>query len=246
MEKPLVSVIIPSYNRFEYLLNAIESVYWQNYKNIEIIIINDHSSQKEYYSYDFPKEVIKLDLEINQKNKLGYVSVGHIRNFGIKRATGKYIATLDDDDIWLQNKLDRQIDILESSNNRMSCTDGLIGEGAYDEKSIYKVYNQEHFYRRISKKYTKSIFFKSKKFSFPDEFNFEFLRVHNSIITSSVLVERELLNFIGGFRPFPTMDDYAPDYDCWLGLLRLTNCDYINEPLFYYDSLHGSGRVWGE
>jgi glycosyltransferase involved in cell wall biosynthesis len=246
MEKPLVSVIIPSYNRFKYLLNAIESVYWQNYKNIEIIIINDHSSQKEYYSYDFPKEVIKLDLEINQKNKLGYVSAGHIRNFGIKRATGKYIATLDDDDIWLQNKLDRQIDILESSNNRMSCTDGLIGEGAYDEKSIYKVYNQEHFYRRISKKYTKSIFFKSKKFSFPDEFNFEFLRVHNSIITSSVLVERELLNFIGGFRPFPTMDDYAPDYDCWLGLLRLTNCDYISEPLFYYDSLHGSGRVWGD
>ena len=32
----------------------------------------------------------------------------------------------------------------------------------------------------------------------------------------------------------------CPDYDCWLGLLRLTNCDYIDEPLFYYDSLHGA------
>ena len=41
MEQPLVSVIIPSFNRFEYLLNAVESVYNQNYQNIEIIIIND-------------------------------------------------------------------------------------------------------------------------------------------------------------------------------------------------------------
>ena len=48
-----VSVIIPTYNRFKYLLNAIESVKNQNYKNIEIIIVNDCSIQKEYYNYDF-------------------------------------------------------------------------------------------------------------------------------------------------------------------------------------------------
>ena len=57
MEQPLVSVIIPSFNRFEYLLNAVESVYNQNYQNIEIIIINDCSTDKRYYSYSFPKRL---------------------------------------------------------------------------------------------------------------------------------------------------------------------------------------------
>ena len=126
----------------------------------------------------------------------------------------------------------------------MSATDGLFGSGVYDSNSSYKIYNNEHFYKRIAKKYKKSFFSSYKNFKFPNEFDFSFLKIHNSIITSSVIVERKLLEFIGGFRPFATKNDYAPDYDCWLGLLRLTNCDYIEEPLFYYDSLHGSGRVW--
>ena len=53
MSEPKVSIIIPSYNRFEYLLNAIESVQSQNYENKEIIVVNDNSSQIEYYDYDF-------------------------------------------------------------------------------------------------------------------------------------------------------------------------------------------------
>ena len=244
MNDPKVSVIIPSFNRFEYLLNAIESVYAQNYKNFEIIVVNDSSTEELYYEYKFPSKVKKIDLKINQKVELGYVSAGHVRNFGIKIADGKYIATLDDDDIWLPNKLRAQIDLLESSQNKMCATDGLIGEGVFNPEVSYKKYNQEHFYKRIAKKYNRKFYSNYKKFQFPKEINFEFLKIHNSIITSSVVVERQLLDFIGGFRPFATKNDYAPDYDCWLGLLRLTNCCYIEEPYFYYDLLHGSGRVW--
>lgn len=244
MSKPLVSVIIPTYNRFDYLLNAVESIRKQNYENIEIIIVNDCSSDERYYNYNFGENVIKIDLDKNQKDVLGYVSAGHIRNFGIKRAKGKYIATLDDDDIWLAEKLKKQIEVLESSKNKMSATDGLFGSGIYDKNSSYERYNKEHFHKRIAKKYKKNYFSSYKNFKFPNEFDFSFLKIHNSIITSSVIVERSLLELIGGFRPFATKNDYAPDYDCWLGLLRLTKCDYIDEPLFYYDSLHGNGRVW--
>ena len=53
MSEPLVSVIIPTFNRFEYLLNAIESVKAQSYKNYEIIVINDESTQSEYYDKKF-------------------------------------------------------------------------------------------------------------------------------------------------------------------------------------------------
>ena len=55
-----VSVIIPTYNRFKYLLNTIESVKKQTYTNLEIIVINDKSTQKEYYEYDWNSNNIKI------------------------------------------------------------------------------------------------------------------------------------------------------------------------------------------
>ena len=58
MDIPLVSVIIPTYNRFSYLLNTINSVKNQTYKNIEIIVVNDNSIQKEYYEYEGKKNNI--------------------------------------------------------------------------------------------------------------------------------------------------------------------------------------------
>ena len=63
MSQPLVSVIIPSHNRFEYLQNAIDSVQKQNYSNIEIIVINDCSTQDEYYAHTFDSNVRKIDLK---------------------------------------------------------------------------------------------------------------------------------------------------------------------------------------
>ena len=98
MLQPLISVIIPSFERFDYLQNAIESVNNQKYDNLEIIIINDCSKDSRYYSHNFQSNITKVDLDINQKSKIGFVSDGHIRNFGLKIAQGNYIATLDDDD----------------------------------------------------------------------------------------------------------------------------------------------------
>ena len=66
MEK--VSVIIPTFNRFNYLLNAIQSVKEQTYKNLEIIVINDKSSQKEYNNYDWEVNNIKI-IHLDQNTK---------------------------------------------------------------------------------------------------------------------------------------------------------------------------------
>ena len=85
MSQPLVSVIIPSHNRFEYLQNAINSVQKQNYSNIEIIVINDSSTQDEYYTHTFDSNVRKIDLKENQREVLGFISVGHVRNFGLEK-----------------------------------------------------------------------------------------------------------------------------------------------------------------
>ena len=146
MKNPIkISAIIPSYNRFEYLLNAIDSVKNQTYQNIEIIVINDGSTQKEYYEYNFPSEIIKIDLQTNQKNIIGYVSEGYIRNFGIKKASGEYLAFLDDDDIWMPEKLEMQLNRLLETGSKFSSTEGFFGKGIFDNSKNYPLYNKEYF-----------------------------------------------------------------------------------------------------
>lgn len=256
MSTPIVSVIIPTFNRFDFLLNSIESVNSQTIKDFEIIVVNDGSDDERYYKNNLGHNVKKIDLKKNQKQEIGFVSDGHIRNFGIQEAEGKYIAFLDDDDIWLPRKLELQINALEHSDYKICSTEGLIGEGVYDSSKKYKKYNSEYYFEAIKKKYSNTEFYTrkqrltNKEFSFPKIWEFDFLKVHNCVIASSVVVDAALLKFLGGFRPIPSLNikkntnDYAPDYDCWLGLLRLTSLIYINEPLIYYDDDHGDGIQW--
>ena len=89
MEK--VSVIIPTFNRFKYVLRTIDSVKKQTYKNLEIIVVNDKSTQKEYYNYDWESNNITIiHLEQNTKDKFGYPCVGYVINKGIEKMTGEY------------------------------------------------------------------------------------------------------------------------------------------------------------
>tara|TARA_B100001057_G_C22667843_1_gene878599 strand:- start:312 stop:1034 length:723 start_codon:yes stop_codon:yes gene_type:complete len=232
---PKVSVIIPSYNRFNFLLDAIESVRIQNYPSFEIIVINDGSTQKEYYEYNFSDDVIVINLEQNQKEIHGF-GPGSIRNFGTKEASGDYLAFLDDDDIWLENKLNKQLGEMLKKDYLLSSTEGYYGEGRYNPEKKYPLYNQEKYIDDYKYLYKKTNFI--KKNTLPIVWNSEFTNVWNCFITSSVVVERNLFNKLGGFRNLPLW----ADYDCWKGLQQLTDSIYINEPLFYFDGLHGHGR----
>jgi glycosyltransferase involved in cell wall biosynthesis len=102
-----VSVIIPLYNGEKYINQAIESVLEQTYTNYEIIVVDDGSTDnsKQILSPYFDK--IKY---IYQKNQ----GVAAARNKGLEIATGDYIAFLDQDDYWLENKLERQINCFQS------------------------------------------------------------------------------------------------------------------------------------
>jgi len=237
-----VSVIIPTYNRFKYLLNAIESVKNQIYSNIEIIVINDCSTQKEYYEYDYNKafgdNFAIIHLKENSKNKFGFACAGYVRNCGIEKATGKYIAFLDDDDIWFPNKLELQIKAMERSGCKMSCTDGLIGNGIYDKNNKYQKYNSECNYNVLQNIY------KNKGSNlldndFPEIWNYEFLNIHNCCICSSVVIEKIILENINYMK---NVINGQEDYDCWLETLKHTNCIYINDICFYYDGGHGDGQ----
>ncbi len=232
---PKVSVIIPSYNRFNYLLNALESVHSQTYKNIEIIIVNDGSEEEEYYQYKFNQNVKIIHLKENQKQIHGF-GPGGIRNFGTNEATGHYLAFLDDDDIWFPSKLEIQINEMVKEGLGLSSTEGYYGEGVYNPKKSYKLYNKEVYIKDIQYLYKNTDYLINGYL--PRIWDYEFTRIHNCFITSSVVVEKEIYNKLGGFRNLPLW----ADYDCWLGLQQLSKSIYIDEPLFYYDGAHASGR----
>lgn len=241
MEK--VSVIIPTYNRFKYLLDTIKSVQNQTYQNIEIIVVNDKSTQKEYYNHNyenmhnnFPLKIINLDK--NTKDIFGYASAGYVRNVGINASTGKYIAFCDDDDIWFPKKIEKQLKEMSKYCCKMCCTDGLIGKGQYDKNKTYEKYNGEACFKVIQKIHEnkKSEFMKN---GFPKIWNKEFIQYHNSIICSSVLIEKDVLMLINRMNNYKNGEE---DYDCWLRSLEHTKCVYLEDVCFYYNSNHGDGQ----
>ena len=242
MNTEKVSIIIPTYNRFKYLLNAIESVINQTYNNIEIIVVNDFSSQKEYYEYDyksvFGDKFTIIHLEQNSKNKFGFACAGYVRNCGIKKSTGKYIAFLDDDDIWFPNKLELQIKAMKRTGCKMSCTDGLIGKGIYDKNKTYQKYNAEHNYDILQNIY-KNKGSKLLENGFPEIWDSDFLNIHNCCICSSVVIEKLVLENINYMK---NVINCQEDYNCWMQTLKYTNCVYVNDICFYYDMGHGDGQ----
>lgn len=232
-----VSVIIPTYNRFKYLLNTIKSVKEQTYTNIEIIVVNDKSTQVEYYDYDWSSCNVKIiHLEKNSREKFGYGCAGFVRNEGIKLSSGKYIAFCDDDDIWFPNKIEIQLKAMRETGCKMSSSDGLIGNGIFNPTKSYKKYNAEYYYKTLQNIYNR----KGSNLldnGFPKIWDLNFLKIHNCVICSSVVIEKTILDKINNMKCVKN-----EDYDCWLRALEYTNIIYVKDICFYYDSGHGDGQ----
>ena len=114
----LVSIITPSYNTAEYIAETIKSVQAQTYTNWEMIIVDDCSTDN---TDDVVKEYL-TDVRIkylkNEKNSGAAIS----RNYALREAKGKWIAFLDSDDIWLSEKLEKQISFMEHGGYHFSYT----------------------------------------------------------------------------------------------------------------------------
>lgn len=125
-----VTIIMPSYNSEKFIIESVESVLAQTYSNWELIIVDDCSpddSNKiitKYVDSDCRIKLIKL-----QKNSGPAVA----RNMAIEAASGRYIAFLDSDDVWLPNKLETQINFMRENNLAFTYSSyGLVGEDNED------------------------------------------------------------------------------------------------------------------
>ena len=114
MKQPLVSVILPTYNRAWALKTAIDSVLFQNYPNIELIVIDDGSRDNTKELLKDYKNQIKV---LTQEN----AGVSAARNRGIEKSRGEFIALLDSDDAWDKKKISCQMDFFMANPEALIC-----------------------------------------------------------------------------------------------------------------------------
>jgi teichuronic acid biosynthesis glycosyltransferase TuaG len=128
----LVSIIIPYYKKKKYINQAIDSVIKQTYKNFELIIIYDDENKEDLnFLKNFIKKDKRIKLHINKKN----LGAGKSRNKGINLSQGSLLAFLDSDDLWMKNKLEKQIffmkknaiDISHTSYSVINSCNKIIG-----------------------------------------------------------------------------------------------------------------------
>ena len=112
MRNPLVTIIVPLFNKEKYILATLRSISGQTYKNWECIISDDGSSDNSLLLVEQFTSATPGRWKIVSQINSGPSSA---RNHGIKSATGEYIAFVDADDIWLQNKLQIQVEYLEKN-----------------------------------------------------------------------------------------------------------------------------------
>ena len=121
MNENLVSIVMPAYNAEKYIRNAINSVIRQTYKNWELIVVDDCSTDRTVnIILNFGDERIRLIK--NERNSGAAIS----RNRALREAKGKWIAFLDSDDIWHAEKLERQLKFMNKNRYAFTFTDYII------------------------------------------------------------------------------------------------------------------------
>ncbi len=208
MNGPLVSVVIPAYNSGNFIQNSLASVIQQSYKNFEIIVSDDGSTDK---TTAIVESVLLLNKGIKTKLlKNQHQGPGFARNQGILNSSGSWIAFLDSDDLWYKYKLSRVAEYIQRNPEiELWCHSELV-------KSKNSQVACEH-YKRFDCRAT------------------PFLSMYrnNSLSTSAVTVKKDALFRAGLFdEELPN----AQDYDLWIRLADTAKIGFIKDVLGVYVS----------
>lgn len=206
----LISVVIPTHNRRIILERAIQSVLNQTHSLIEIIVVNDGSTDD---TLQYLKSL--KDDRIKFFNIYPGKGGNHARNFGIRKAKGVYIAFLDDDDEWVDNKLEKQLEVFKNKEI------GLVYTGA---TILYPHFNASYYNEP------------TKKGNLSNEIYFS-----NFIgTTSSVMVSKKVLNET---LLFDEKLSALQDYDLWIRIAQKTQIGYVDSPLLKYYNYPSNNQI---
>jgi glycosyltransferase involved in cell wall biosynthesis len=223
-----VSVIIATYNRYSHLLNAVNSVKGQTYKNVEIIVVNDGSTQPEYSNS--LKDIIQINLPQNTRKMFGFPCPGYSRTQGMKVATGEYIAFLDDDDIWLPNKLELQLEAMNKTGCLMSTTEAYADYEVYNPEKEYKCFYSEIDFeelQQIHRRQGSNLLDNG----FPEIWNKRFAELHNCCMTSTVLIHKSIIEKTGYMENVYIGQE---DWSYWKRVLTHTDSVFVKQACVYY------------
>jgi glycosyltransferase involved in cell wall biosynthesis len=207
MENPLVSVIIPTYGRPKFLKRAVESALKQTYDNIEVVVVNDDPS------LDVSQILENLSVKIisHGENKGGSAA----RNTGIKNSNGVFIAFLDDDDLWYEDKIEKQLKIFLEQPSVAAVYTGL--KAVTEDGVGFGDTMPEH-----------------------EGFILDVLLSGNYVgATSTVMVKKDVLVEVGLFdEKFPS----AQDWELWIRIAEKHTFGFVDEVLAE-QTVHGIDRI---
>jgi glycosyltransferase involved in cell wall biosynthesis len=206
MNGPLVSVIIPTYNRAEILCHTIDNVFQQTYSNFELIIVDDGSTdgtEVRLREYGNRLRVVR------QSNAGPAVA----RNHGVKVAHGEIIAFQDSDDLWKPTKLERQVALLEKHRSAPCCLCNVLmraadGFTSFDH-SLVRLSHEEGLWLNV----------------------LDVLATRFILFNQAAAIRRQAFEKVGGF---PEDLKYLEDYDLPLRLSLEGPWVFIRDPLVIY------------
>jgi glycosyltransferase involved in cell wall biosynthesis len=182
MDRPLISVIIPTYNRLYLLKEAIASVIEQTYTNWELIIVDDGSTD------DTVKAVQQINdsrIRLIQLSHTGHI--GQVMNEGVKHSSGEWLAFLDSDDLWLPQKLELQIHSLKKEKKKW-----CYGSFEYIDENKKVIYKSPEKFPPLSGRILEEI-----------------IEGQAGIAICSLMVEKKIFEMVGGFSSNPEVrNDY--------------------------------------
>lgn len=146
-QQPLISVIVPNYNGCRFLSQAIDSVLAQTYPYFELIVVDDCSGDN---SPEIVREKARRDSRVRlialEENR----GVANARNVGIRAAAGDYIALLDNDDFWTEDKLERQLRLARAGARIVYCSYDFVDENGREIKRPFFVPEQTDYRHMLS------------------------------------------------------------------------------------------------
>lgn len=207
MSHPLVSVIVPTYKRTDYLKLTLQSILNQTFQDFEVLVVDDGTPSGENL------------LLCQTMDKVRYIKIENSggpakpRNVGIREAKGKYLAFVDDDDLWLSNKLEKQVAVLEDNPDFglvHACCEIIDGNGILQNRIIGRPGSPEVKHGDVA------------------------LRMMGNwtVMMPTSFIRKEIVDTVGFFND--KMPSAGEDTEFWVRCSFLTKFYYLDKKLAYY------------
>ncbi|SEL70724.1 Glycosyl transferase family 2 [Colwellia chukchiensis] len=198
----LISVVVPVYNGAKYLSKTVESILAQDHQALELLLINDGSSD---HSQALIESLAAQDPRVKAYSKANG-GVANARNYGIKKAQGDFIAFCDQDDLWLPSKLSKQLPLF--ANDKV----GLVYTGAIADYVLYNKQSKPSF----EHKHRGDVFAQ--------------LIQQNMFTCCTAMARKSVIEHVGGFDDDLALMG-VDDWHLWLKLSLVCEFDFVAEHL---------------